>query len=77
MTTNSGIQNALKQAGTQVKLAAALGVSQQIVSMWLKRGWVPLQRAKEIEILYGVPRSTLINPRIADVVDLPNAGSSL
>ncbi len=66
----SGVAEAVKAAGSQEKLAEKLGVSQQAVSIWLRRGWVPLRRAQEIEALFGVPRGRLINPRIADLVDL-------
>ena len=69
--TSSGISDAVRLAGTQDLLAEKLGVSQQAVSIWLRRGWVPLRRAQEIEVLLGVSRARLINPRIADLVDLP------
>lgn len=69
----NAVADAIGAAGTQEKLSEALGVSQQAVSMWLKRGYVPLRRAQEIEALFGVPRGRLINPRIADLVDLPEA----
>jgi DNA-binding transcriptional regulator YdaS (Cro superfamily) len=66
-----GIAEAVRLAGTQQALSAKLGVSQQAVSIWLRRGWVPLRRALEIEAEFGVQRARLINPRIADLVDLP------
>ncbi len=73
MTSTNGVSLAIRAAGTQQKLAALLGVSQQAVSAWLDRGWVPLRRAQEIEASLGVPRAKLINPRIADLVDLPES----
>lgn len=73
MHQQNGVAKAIRAAGTQQKLAAQLGVSQQAVSAWLERGWVPLRRAQEIEASLGIPRSTLINPRIADLVDLPES----
>ena len=72
-TTHAGVENAITVAGSQVKLAQVLGVTQQAVSRWRLRGWVPLRRAQEIEAQLGVPRITLINPRIADLVDAPSA----
>lgn len=71
----TGIADAVRRAGSQAILARHLGVTQQAVSMWLARGHVPLRRAVEIESQYGVPRARLINPRIADLVDLPEAGA--
>lgn len=64
----TGIAHAVVLADGQRQLAIALGVSQQAVSSWVRQGWVPLSRAREIEVLYGVPRSTLVNPRVAELV---------
>jgi DNA-binding transcriptional regulator YdaS (Cro superfamily) len=68
--STSGIADALAQAGNQATLAERLGVSQQAISIWLRRGWVPVRRALEIEAQFGVPRARLISPRLADLVDL-------
>lgn len=65
---DAGVAEAIDAAGSQSALAAMLGVSQQAVSSWVRQGWVPLRRAREIEMLYGVPRSALINPRVAELV---------
>jgi DNA-binding transcriptional regulator YdaS (Cro superfamily) len=74
-STPTGIADALTKAGNQEKLADQLGVSQQAVSIWLRRGWVPVRRALEIEAQFGIPRSRLISPRLADLVDLPGEGA--
>lgn len=71
----TGIADAVQHVNTQERLAGLLGVSQQAVSIWLRRGWVPLRRSQEIEALTGVPRARLINPRIADMLDLPEAAA--
>ena len=71
MNTNTGIKDAIDVAGGQVKLAEALGVTQQNVSLWLKRGYVPARHIVSIEAQFGVPRTKLIDPRIANLVDLP------
>jgi transcriptional regulator with XRE-family HTH domain len=71
LNRNTGIAEALAQAGNQAQLAEKLGVSQQAISIWLRRGWVPVRRALEIEAQFGIPRSRLISPRLADLVDLP------
>ena len=67
-TTTSGIDQAIRAAGSQQKLAVKLGVTQQMVSKYKRNGFVPADRAVEIEVQFGVPRSTLINPRLLDLV---------
>lgn len=67
----TGIAHAVVLAGGQGKLAEELGVTQQAVSTWLQRGYVPLKRIVEIETLYGIPRAKLINPRLASLIELP------
>jgi DNA-binding transcriptional regulator YdaS (Cro superfamily) len=54
--------------GSQVILAQSLGVTQAAVSKWLVQGFVPLQRAIEIEAMYGVPRTDIANPRIVQAL---------
>lgn len=63
---NPGVQRAIKAAGSQKSMAMALGVTQQAVSAWREQGFVPASRAKEIEVLYGVPRAELISPKLRD-----------
>lgn len=66
--TPSGIADAIVAAGNQAELASTLGVSQQVVSKWLCRGWVPLKRANEIEAKFSIPRGRLANPKILSLV---------
>lgn len=68
--TASGIADAINMAGSQAELANTLGVTQQSVSIWLVRGWVPLRRAQEIEAQFGIPRGRLINPRVMALIDV-------
>jgi DNA-binding transcriptional regulator YdaS (Cro superfamily) len=65
---NRGIDFAVRVAGSQAKLAVQLGVTQQAVLKWVKQGYVPLPRAREIEALLGVPRNTLIDPKVLDLL---------
>ena len=58
----------LQRAGGAPALAAALKVSHQIVYIWVKRGWVPLARAVQIEKKYGVPRDKIIKPQLAELL---------
>jgi DNA-binding transcriptional regulator YdaS (Cro superfamily) len=61
----TGIADAIVAAGGQQALALELGVSQQAVSRWLKRGWAPVGRIIDIERIFGVPRGRLVNPKYA------------
>lgn len=66
----NGIQRAVQYAGSQERLAEKLGVTQQAVSAWLRRGYVPELRAVEIEQVYAIPRGDLISPRLREIVGL-------
>jgi hypothetical protein len=50
-------------------LANHLGVSYQAVKKWFDRGYLPIDRAIECEMLFGVDRFKLIDPRIVDATD--------
>lgn len=80
MTEPTGIDQAVAKAAEQaaaagkprsgqVQLAEELGVSQQLISRWVLRGWVPPERVVEIEALYGVPRKQLLKPSLVDLVE--------
>ena len=60
-----GIHQAIALAGTQKVLAARLGVTQQIVSQWARRGFVPIKHAHVLKAMFGVALIDLIDPRIA------------
>jgi len=64
----TGIKRAVEQAGGAAKLGAALGVSHQAVYVWIRRGWVPNDRAVQIEQLYSIPRADLLNPQILQLI---------
>lgn len=69
----TGIELACYAAGGQAKLADLLGCSQQNVSMWRRRGWVPVDRVVEIEQATGVDRKLLINPKLVNLLTPPEA----
>lgn len=48
----------------QAALAHHLRISQQAVSTWVRRGWVPDDRAEIVSRLTGVPARELLNPRL-------------
>lgn len=66
-----GIFKAVKAAGSQTALADAMGVSQQAINKWVKKGWVPVDRAIEIEGLYGIPRRELVSSKLRDLLEPP------
>lgn len=64
----TGIQAACDHAGGQEKLADMLGVTKQAVQQFVKKGFVPLRRAIEIEAQTGVDRKRLVDPAIVDLL---------
>ena len=70
MTVILNLDTAVKRAGGAIKLAAFLKVSHQIVYLWIDRGWVPPRRAVQIENKTKVPRSKLINPQLAKLLNI-------
>jgi DNA-binding XRE family transcriptional regulator len=48
----------------QAALGHKLGVTQQAISLWERRGWAPLKRCDEISQLTGVPSRELMDPRV-------------
>ena len=60
----TGIQKAIDMAGGANPLATKLGVSHQAVYVWLRNGWVPANRALEIEKLFDIPRVELFKPEL-------------
>lgn len=64
-----GIEKAILVAGSQKKLAAELGVTQQFISFAKLRGWVSPSRAKQIEKVTGIDRWSLVEPSIIDTLN--------
>lgn len=58
-TQNDLVRLVISSVGGQVALANALGVKQQTVSDWAKRGRFPTLRVLAIEKLTGFPRHEL------------------
>jgi hypothetical protein len=67
----SGILEAVVKAGSLSEVSRQVGVSHQAVQQWTVQGYVPLVRVTEIEALYGVPRSELMNPKYAAALAEP------
>lgn len=73
----SGILHAVVKAGGFSQLARVLGVTYQAVQQWSGQGYVPLARVTEIEALYGIPRTELMNPKYAAALAEPNFSSDV
>lgn len=68
----SGILHAIVNAGGFSQMARDVGVSYQAVQQWSSQGYVPLTRVTEIEALYGIPRTELMNPKYAATLADPS-----
>ena len=71
MSTEKAMEQAVRSAGSQTALGKALGVSQAAIWMWMKRGWMPVRRARQIEEIFNIPAVDLINPDLAGMVKNP------
>lgn len=60
-------RDTLARPGGAEVLAERLGVSQQAVSGWKAKGWVPAGRAKAISDMTKVPMRELVHPNIAEL----------
>ncbi|HEX8421155.1 MAG TPA: helix-turn-helix domain-containing protein [Sphingomonas sp.] len=80
----TGIEKVLKAAASdgegrtppiaaRPELAARLRVSTQAVHKWIGQGWLPLERARECKVLYGVPLRELVKPDIAAAMEADRA----
>lgn len=65
----SGIRRAIKAVGTQMEMAARLGVKQQAVSVWVVQGFVPMSRARDVARMTGVPVADLVSPKVLAVME--------
>ena len=63
-----GIDRAIMQAGGQRKLAERLGITQQTISYWRKKGGVPINRVAEVEAVTGVERDQLLPAMVLDAL---------
>lgn len=65
-----GVDLAVERAGSQGKLAASLGISQQAVGKSVSRGYFSITRAYQVGQVTGVPVRDLIDPRVVRAADL-------
>jgi len=59
---HTAVFKAVELSGSIAELAKKLGVSRQVIYVWIRQGFVPLRRAIQIEEIFGIPRVQLIDP---------------
>jgi len=68
ISTNQSINDAIAKAGGQKQLAIDLGVTQQFISASVQKGFLPPERAMQVEQMYGIPRKKMVNPKLAKLL---------
>lgn len=69
----AAIHEAIDAAGGVLKFARALGVTHQAVYHWLKRGYVPIERAIVIEAVFKIDRRRRMKPSLVAALYAPAA----
>lgn len=67
---DSAVREAVEKAGSAAELARVLKVSGQAVGIWLRQGYTPQGRAKEIEMHYGISRDRLVSPKVRSLMGI-------
>ena len=80
MTTITQRREALNatiiKAGGIVRFAKDMGVSHQAVTSWRKKGHVTLERAVQIEGLYGTARDSVLDPYLLEMLSRDTAADA-
>lgn len=71
------LRAAIDAGGGIVSFARTLGVRHQAVYHWQNKGYVPLERAAEIERRWGIPHRLLVKRSIMQALDTVNAADLL
>jgi len=64
------IAQLIEKCGGQLQVAKIFGCTQQFISLSLKRGWLPISRAKQAAEMLKVKPALLVNPKVIDMLDL-------
>lgn len=64
----TGMDKAIAQAGSQTALGEMLGVTQQAINKWQRRGWAPLARARQIAQSFPIALKELVDPDTAELM---------
>ncbi|MEN9936013.1 MAG: putative antitoxin of bacterial toxin-antitoxin system, YdaS/YdaT [Chloroflexota bacterium] len=71
----AAIKEAIQRGGGIIKFAKSMGVSHQAVYNWMRRGWVPLERAVVIEAIFGIMSEQIVEPSVRSALDMRAATS--
>lgn len=73
----SGVEQAIDKAGGGTKgkqaIAELLGVTEQAINNFSRKGWFPLERARQVADVYGLPLADLVRPDIRQALLTNNA----
>ncbi|MFL6728085.1 MAG: YdaS family helix-turn-helix protein [Sphingomicrobium sp.] len=61
----SGVQQAIDKAGGKKPLADLFGVTEQAINRFLTKGYFPLERARQVADVYGIPLADMVRDDIA------------
>ena len=71
------LRAAINAGGGIVMFAKTLGVKHQAVYHWQNKGYVPFERAAEIERRWGIPHRLLVKRSVVQAPDTVNAADLL
>lgn len=71
------LRAAIDAGGGIVQFAKTLGVRHQAVYHWQRKGYMPLERAAEIERRWGIPHRLLVKRSVAHALETVSAADLL
>jgi len=74
---HEALRTAIDAGGGIVSFARTLGVRHQAVYHWQNKGYMPFERAAEVERRWGVPHRLLVKRSVAHALDTVSAADLL
>lgn len=71
------LRSAIDAGGGIVQFAKTLGVRHQAVYHWQRKGYMPFERAAEVERRWGIPHRLLVKPSVVSALDTVAAADLL
>jgi DNA-binding transcriptional regulator YdaS (Cro superfamily) len=65
----NAVTRAVDAHGGPAAVAARLGVSHQAVRDFMRKGFMPAMRARQMEREYGVDRTSLLSPKLRKAIE--------